>query len=215
MRENETGSMNSLFFPMIGVSVGLVFALVLGIWAFVQMQDYKNNSDAKSSAASKVAVDLAVTQKDNEFLEKEKNPLRSYKGEAVLGAISFDYPKTWSGYQTSSGSDLKLIMQPGLVKGNEKTTYSLKVEVVAGSYDSFVKQFESQIKAGKLTAKAVKLDKVPTALGTRLDGEITVGVKGSMVILPLRDKTIKISTESEEFLNDFNTIILPSFAFLP
>jgi hypothetical protein len=36
-----------------------------------------------------------------------------------------------------------------------------------------------------------------------------------MVILPLRDKTLEISTEAAQYQPDFNTYVLPNVTFNP
>jgi len=36
-----------------------------------------------------------------------------------------------------------------------------------------------------------------------------------MILLPLRDKTLKISTESQQFVGDFDNIILANLKFVP
>jgi len=36
-----------------------------------------------------------------------------------------------------------------------------------------------------------------------------------MLIIRVRDKTLKISTQSNDYLNDFNNIILSSLTFAP
>ncbi len=41
------------------------------------------------------------------------------------------------------------------------------------------------------------------------------GLVGAAVYLPLRDRTIRIYSESPEFLKDFNDIIVPSITFVP
>jgi hypothetical protein len=38
---------------------------------------------------------------------------------------------------------------------------------------------------------------------------------GTMVLLPMRDKTLEIWTESNDYLNDFNTYVLPNMTFAP
>jgi hypothetical protein len=36
-----------------------------------------------------------------------------------------------------------------------------------------------------------------------------------MLVIKVRDKTLEISTESNDYLNDFNNIILASLTFVP
>lgn len=215
MKMNERGGLNVLLIPLILSVVFFFGALGFGIWAFMSRADYKNNSDQKAAAAVQVAVQKANTDKDNEFLQREKEPLRDYQGPDTLGNIQFKYPKTWSGYYKSSDKELSLVMHPKLVNGTDKGNYALRVEVVSNSYDKTVKALETNIKSGKLTSDPFRLDKVPSVVGIKVSGELSNSKKGSMVVLPLRDKTVRISTESEEFTGDFEGIILKNFSFSP
>jgi len=51
--------------------------------------------------------------------------------------------------------------------------------------------------------------------GTRLDGTLDQDTNGSMVIIKVRDKTLQIYTESNDYLGDFNDTILSSLNFAP
>jgi len=62
------------------------------------------------------------------------------------------------------------------------------------------------------------LPKVPSVAGTRLSGQIFSSSKaapGTIVLVPMRDKTLEIWTESNDYLPDFNTYILPNLSFSP
>jgi hypothetical protein len=43
----------------------------------------------------------------------------------------------------------------------------------------------------------------------------TTNSTGTMVLLPMRDKTLEIWTEAPAYLADFNTYILPNITFSP
>lgn len=109
----EQGSVSVLLAGIFGVL--FLGSTVFAFWAFVGRQDYKNNVDEKIADASAIAVQEAETAKDAEFVEKEKSPLRTYKGPATYGSVSFDYPKTWSVYaeEGTSGTVLDLYAFPG------------------------------------------------------------------------------------------------------
>lgn len=199
---------------------GLLFLITafFGIWAFAGRQDYKNNVDEKIEKASAIAVEQAKTAKDAEFVEKEKLPNRTYTGSETYGSLTFSYPKTWSVYSEEGGSGKVLSMYafPSVVPGmNSEQNYALRVEISTKSYDSELKSIQQVVERGDAKSTAFRLDKVPSVLGVRVDGEIINNKQGSMVILPLRDKTIKIYTELPQFTNDFNNTILPSVSFVP
>lgn len=208
-------SFNILIIPLVIASGLLLFSLGFGTWAFVSMQDYKNNSDQKAEAAAAVAAERAKTEKDNEFVQKEKEPLKNYTSPSQYGSVRMKYPKTWSAYADEQGENLTLYMQPDVVSSNRETPYSLKVEVLNQKYEQAIGGKDNDIKQGKLRASAFSLARVPDVLGLRFDGQITQQKSGSSIYLPLRDKTVVISSETPEKVPDLNNIILPNFEFSP
>ena len=86
---------------------------------------------------------------------------------------------------------------PG-VNSDKKSNYALRLQISSGSYKNELDQYKARIDQGKLRAVAYKPESLKDAtVGVRLDGQITYDKKGSMVILPLRDKILKIWTENE------------------
>jgi hypothetical protein len=211
----ERGEINTLLIPLILSTIFFFGSLGFGVWAYMERGHYKDDTDAIVAGAVESAVEKAKSEKDNEFIEREKNPYRDYQGPASLGSIQFKYPKTWSGSFKESNTELQVTMHPALVPLNEKTSYALKVEVVNQAYDRVATSMESSVKNGKLTANPFRLDKLDSVVGTRFDGELRTEKQGSVVILPMRDKTLRITTESQDFVGDFNNIILKNFTFSP
>jgi hypothetical protein len=210
--------------------IGLIIALVLfillflcatgfGFWAFASRQDFKDHSDQKSAKAVQIAIQQEASKKDNEFLEKEKTPLKTYQGPAAYGSLDVKYPKTWSAYviETDRAAiPVDGFFHPNFVPGVlTKTAYALRVQVTSQSYEQEMKQFDGKVKAGKVTVTPFIAKSVPGITGARIEGEINQGQKDTMVLLPIRDKTIKISTESQQFIGDFNNIILANLKFVP
>lgn len=211
-------------------SVGMIIALVIltllflgaagfGIWAFMSRADYKNNSDQKAAAAVEIAVQQESTRKDAEFVEKEKSPLKIYAGPAAFGTLDISYPKTWSAFVTENDKanvPVDGYFHPNFVpdiKGG--TAFALRLQVTSQAYDQEMRQFEGKVKNGKVKVSAFSAKNVAGVTGSRIEGEINTGQHGVMILLPLRDRTIKLSTESQQFLGDFNTIILENLKFVP
>jgi hypothetical protein len=212
----DSGSVSVILAAIFGIL--FLIMSVFGTWAFLGRQDYKNNVDEKISNASAVAVKQAETAKDAEFQELEKSPVRTYKGPVTYGSLTFSYPKTWSIYaiQGTSGTVLDLFAFPLVVPGvNQEQIYALRAEITSSTYDVEVKNFDNSIKNGEVRATAYSPESVSGILGLRLDGAIKIDVQGAMVILPLRDRTIKIYTEIPEFIGDFDSIVLPTLTFIP
>jgi hypothetical protein len=203
----------------------LIGCLVFGFWAFSKMQDYKNNSDKKSAAAVAEANKKLTSQLETKFAEDNKSPNKTFKGSPTYGSITFNYPKTWSGYIDTSDSSEPIngYFHPDVVPGIEsKTAYALRVELVSTDYAEVMQQFSDNIQDGTMTARAYvppKLQGIANATaGTYLTGKINdqdQTQRGSMVVMKVRDKTLEIYSESDSFANDFNNIVLPSLTFVP
>ena len=217
----ERGSVNSLLLPVIILAILFVGAASFGTWAFMSRQDYKNNSDAKSAVA--VAANTKKVQAADavQYAEAAKSPVKTFMGPEAYGDVRISYPKTWSAYAETetSSSPLNAYFHSDYVPAEQKgQTYRLRVEIVTAAYSRELSSFNSAIAKGTVTAAAYSLPKVPSVVGTRLSGAIFPGAKtapGVMILMPLRDKTLKIWTESNDYLKDFDTYVLPEVTFSP
>lgn len=213
------GAINALLIPLILAVMFFFASLGFGLWAFAGREDYKNNVDEKVATAVDVAKRQTATEKDNEFIAREKEPLKQWQGPASLGSITIKYPKTWSGYIDDAGrgtTPLNGFFQPGVVPGTSgDASYALRVQVSDRPFADEAKGFDVQVRQGRVTAQPYQPVNVRDVVGLRLDGEIERGKEGVMIMLPLRDKTIKLWTEAQQYRNDFENNILPNFSFTP
>lgn len=216
----QRGAINILLVPLILVVVLFIAASSFGIWAFASRADYKNNSDQKVAAAVEAAK--TATQQEDAVLydEKAKQPYDTFIGSAAYGNLTVNYPKTWSAYVEEKERGTKPIngyFQPSVVPDTSETnnSYALRIELVQQSYDQVVKSFDGQLKAGLVTVQPFKLAKVPSVVGVRVEGQITNRKQGTMIVLPLRNMTLKVWTESNDYKADLDTHILPNMSFVP
>lgn len=189
--------------------VALVASLAFGIWAFIGMQENKSDLDEKIAAASTVAVQKAESAKEVEFAEREKDPNKTYTGSATFGSLSFNYPKTWSVYleEQDDGTILDYYAHPNVIAGLDKSnSYAFRAQILSSDYASEAEKLQKLAESGKATITAFTAKNVPTVLGLRASGEIVAGKQGVMILLPQRDKTIKIWTEATDFVADFDKI---------
>ena len=213
--KNQNGLANILLLPLIISVVLLVSTIGFAAWAFSSRQDYKNNVDQKIATAVELNTKQVSDKKDNEFLEKEKFPLDNFQGNDQFGAIKVNYPKTWSAYISENDSGAQYIFDPKFVNADQNTSHALRITVESTAYSDAVTFYDSQLLEGELSAKAYSLPRVKNVVGTRFDGTFEEGKQGTVIILPLRDKSIKIYNEVPGLVNDFNNIILENFSFNP
>ena len=199
-------------------AVLFVVTLVFALSVFSGKQELDNNFNRKLKEAVGVAVESAESAKDAEFAEKEKSPYEVYIGPQTYGSLSFSYPKTWSVYQYEKNSKtvLDLYLHPKIVPDiSSEKPYALRVEISTLPYDREVEAFQKDVEQGLVISEPFRAANVPSVLGLKITGEIRRDISGSMILLPLRDRTIKVFTESSEFINDFNNTVLPSLRFVP
>jgi len=211
-----------LFIAFAAVILMLVATICFAIWAYGQMKDYKNNSDKKSATAVAQASTTLKKQLEDQFSEQNKSPVKTYNGPAQYGSIKISYPKTWSAYVVentdSSGTPVDGYFYPDFVPdiSGSNTNFYLRVQILGNSYKSALDQYAAQVTKGTLRSTPFVPEQVKGATtGVRLDGQLSQTKKGSMVILPLRDKVLKIWVENDSAAADFNNFVLKNLTFSP
>lgn len=221
---NQRGQTGSVL-TVVLLSVSFLFlalSIGFGAWAYKERGDYKDRSDQKSAQAVEKAEAEQRAKLQKEFAEQEKVPSKTYTGPNTYGSVQFAYPKTWSAYIDETGQGNEVVsgyLHPTVVPNLKDTAFALRITIVNTAYDQVVKSFDSDIKNGKIKATAY----VPKLLeanksvvpGLLLTGEVEDKKQGSMILVKVRDKTLKLWTESPDFVGDFNNIVLPSLTFIP
>lgn len=217
----QAGFISGLLIALIATVFILIVAIIFAAWAFAGYQDYKNNSDQKAAAAAAAAKEQTQKEDAEQYAEESKNPLKTHVGPDAYGSVTIQYPKTWSAYiqeQTSgSGVPMNNYFHPDVVRSTQdaNNAYALRVQLMNTTYSGIMQQYQALAKNQKVTVQPYKLPKVPSVVGSRVDGQITPQKQGTMIVLPLRNLTLQISTESKDFEADFNNIVLPNLTFSP
>lgn len=217
---DQRGVINPLLIPLILVIVFFLGAAGFGYWAFSERQDYKNNSDQKVAVAVEAAEKRTQAADAKQYAEEAKKPLKTYVGPAAFGAVTVQYPKTWSAHVNESDSSsrpLDAYFHPDFVPDtdDQNKSFALRIQLVGQSYDQVIDSYSSQVKNGNAKIAPYRLAKVPSAIGSIVTGQLDSRKQGTMVVLPLRNMTLKIWADSSEYLPDLNNIILPNFSFTP
>ena len=185
-----------------------IAAVGVGVWAYLNYLDQKDNVDTKISESVSVAVKEQQDKDAAAYLEKEKQPNRQFAGPEDYGRLSFDYPKTWSNYvakDAAKGGNYEVYFNPVSVPPVSSTErFSLRVLIEEKDYDQVLKTYENLVTKGDLVSSSVAADGVN---GTRLDGSFSKDYKGSAVLFKIRDKTVTLRTDADTFKDDFNALI--------
>lgn len=209
---DQRGGINPLLIPLI---IAVVSTLTLGIVSVIyynQFIDQRDRNQPKIEAAVAEAEEKQKTKLEAEFTEREKQPNRIYTSPQEFGTVTFNYPKTWSSYvDNKTAGKLEFYAHPNYVPSTG-INYALRMSVVNQQFAQEIKQYDQQVKKGDMQASAVQ---VVGVTGTRLTGLLKKDQEVSMVIFPLRDKTMRVWTENKDFYGDFDNIVLKSLNFVP
>lgn len=201
------------------LSISLVGAVAFAFWAYSGRQDYKYNSDKKVAAAVKENTKKIQAEDAKAFAIEAEKPLKVYRGPEAYGSVMVSIPKTWSVYvpATNASVPFNFFAHPDVVPdvADKNSRFALRISVLSQKYDTVLKTFNGQLQKGKVTIKPYSLPENPEEIGSRIDGELKENQRGSVILMPVRDKTLKIWTESEEYLRQFEEYVLTSAKFVP
>ncbi len=204
----EQGGISGSMIAIIGLSVLVVVAGSLAIWAYVNFNEQKTNVDGKIELAVAAAEKEQADKDEAKFAEREKEPNRQFVGPDDYGRVTFDYSKTWSVFEAtdiSRGGAYQAYLNPITVPPlGERRQFALRVTIEEKDYDQVVKSYEELVKKGDLRNTPVSAN---GHNGTRLDGSFSKDIRGAAVIYKIRDKTLTLRTDADTFKPDFEKLI--------
>ena len=193
------------------LSILMVTFFGLFVWKLMEYNEISTDVNGQIDVAVAAAKDEQAMKDEQEFLEREKYPYRSFSGPVDYGQLSFEYPKTWSVYvasDASKGGDFKAYFNPIQVdEVSDKTIMALRVlirdkdfESVVAEYQKYVDNKDSKLNMSSVTFNGVTANKYTgTIPGTEFSGYI--------VIFKIRDKTAIIQTDSVNFEADYDKLL--------
>lgn len=202
------GRANSMLIATIGLSVALLIVGGLAVWALLQYNEKATDVDGQINLAVAEAKRVQSEEDYNNYLEREKEPNRDFVGPEDFGRLTFSYPKTWSVYEAtsaSSGGKYEAYLHPVVVPPIARDTqFALRVTIETKEYDDVVNGYQRAIESGELKSSTFSAN---GENGVRLDGNFSDDIRGSAVILKIRDKTVTLRTDADTFRADFGKLI--------
>jgi hypothetical protein len=203
----------------------IVFAIttILGLLGYLsassEVEKYKTETDLIINSA---VGEAKLEQKEEDtahFFEESKKPYAEYAGPSDFGSIRFEYPKTWSVYNSQfSQNGYEVVFYPGVIPVvSDETAMALRVSVLNKQYETIIAEYEALVATGQLRASVANVAQSESFAGyegIRFDGMMNESLaNGSIIVLKLRDKTILLRTDTIDWMTDFNEIVLPAFRY--
>lgn len=197
------------------LTIFLGFGMVLfGILAVVAYSD-SNKIHATLDQRLKTATEDATKKQkavDAEAYRKAAElPFRAYIAGVVDGGFTLQVPKDWSIYaqhgQLNAAVQLDLMINPANVDFNVGgvNTLAFHLKIVKMQLPDVVKTYDEKIKKKQVAGSGITVSGISA---TKLEGTIDDQRHNGVVILfPIRDKTMIISTDSHNYITEFNQIV--------
>ena len=205
---NERGAVHWSTIVVIILSVLLAAAGSLAIWSYISYTEQKSDVDSRIALKVSEAEKLQAEKDEAKFAEREKEPNRKFVGPSDYGRVTFDYPKTWSVYESkdaSAGGTYQAYFNPIIVpQVSNSQKFALRITIEDKTADKVLATYATAVKKGNLKSSDISVAGVS---GTRLDGEFAKDIRGSAVLFKIRDKTLTVKTDVETFVPDFNKLI--------
>lgn len=205
---HEVGSSNPYLIATIVLVVLFVGAGSFAIWSFVNYNEQKSNVDAKVSLAVAEAKRVQVEEDERKFAEREKQPNRVFVGPEDYGRLTFSYPKTWSTYvdrDASKGGAYQAYLHRDVVPPvSSVQQYMLRVSIEDKNYDNVIRTYEGRVEKGQLRSSTASFNGHTAA---RFDGDLTNNIRGAAVVFKVRDKTVTLQTDADQFKSDFDALV--------
>lgn len=193
------------------VVLALVSIAFIGlfIWKQNENEDLLAEWEGETAMAVAEAKDEQAMELANRYAEQMKYPYQTFTGPVDYGALSFEYPKTWSVYvdkAATNGGDFYAYFNPIQVDEVDKDTLNaLRVTISNKSFDDVTAEYQRKVdqKNSGLTMEVVTIgdeEKGTQVTANRYNGVIpSTELKGSIVVFKIRDKTVILQTDSERF----------------
>ena len=192
------------------IIVGVVLALVIIATGFLGYRAYQGTTALNEKYSTGYNAGKADQGKadDAKIQEINRNPFRSFTAPKELGAFVVSFPRNWSLAVTkTTGEACSGYWQPDFVD-TDSSAYALRISVTDDSYDSSLAKLRASVKSSKnkLTESTVEVSGVDGAKFSGLIDKKTTN--GTVIILPLRDKTMVIQTDDNaKYGKDYDDIV--------
>jgi len=202
-------------FFIVAIALVAIAGIVAFGWAYGQIGHYRDNAEEIARQAVEVAKEEQFRADEEAFAELAKEPFAVFAGPADFGSVSFEYPRTWSAYNSANDKNsYEVVFYPEVIPFLSKDTpVALRVSVLNTEYESELKKYENDTKKGVVTVTPITVNQGEK--GVRVDGNINKNFTSSLVLLKLRDKTLALQTDTDKYLGDFDDVILVTLKYVP
>ncbi|MDP4038539.1 MAG: hypothetical protein Q8P54_01045 [bacterium] len=195
----------------------VLILIMLGISIWFGYRAFINQKDLDSKYQAGVSDGRSIQKSEDRALAKKEteNPYRTYKAPNAYGGFEVSFPKNWSLTIDSTTTDPIIAYAHPDDVDIKSDKFALRFILENAQFAVTKIKFDKQTKEAKrnFTAAATKVSGIDAVRYTGILESKTNDPKetkkiGTVVIVPVRDKTLIFQTDSNEnYLNYFNEIL--------
>ena len=207
---------------LLGV-IGFLVVVIIGliIWGSSQASTAKKEKDSAQARYDSGLAEGKEQQRAEDqaaFFAEQNAEYRTYKAPDAYGGFEIGFPRAWSFYLTAeSGDQISGLANPDLVDNTGEKRYGLRFGLRTTKFVEIKQQYEQKMKVRNsgITSQTITVSGIESIQYTgNLDGN-KAGIKGSIVLIPVRDKTFYLRTDRYDGYKDEFAKILSSTKVFP
>lgn len=199
----------------IGVGVLAFFLLITTIVFSMSSSKYQKQSTTAYNDGMETGKKEQKETDTATFNKELTSSTRTYVAPVINGSFEISYPKAWSlSVDTSSSTPVAGLINPSFVTV-QAPEQALRFTLIDTPYASTKKRYDDSTKTYKAKATEVTVSGIK---GVQYVGNINDKSKtavGTVVILPLRDKTMLLQTDNNKVYGDTYKQMLDTAKFIP
>ncbi|MFI5240329.1 MAG: hypothetical protein ACHQUB_01300 [Candidatus Saccharimonadia bacterium] len=200
---------SSIFLGVMVVVVAIIAIVIFGNERHVQSQ----LSIASQTYIAQGKATQLKTDQQNALIAGE-TPFRDYVAPELYGGFDIKFPKDWNAYVIEDDSQLNqvvLYLNPSFVtlSGQNPATnsYAFRAVLINERSTTVIANLVGIAKTNGVTNKSVTVSGIAS---TWYDGKFDQFHNGVLVLVPVRDKTLELITDTHDYLTEFNQILAQS-----
>lgn len=212
--QSDDGEVNLLLISTLLLGLSTVIFGILAIVSFANNQQAQNTVNQAKSQSYKLGQEAQKKTDNKEFALANQLPYREYKAPDLYGNFVIKFPKNWNAYvveDQSSDTQVNLLLHPAAVKLDKSlkvNSYAFRALLInRPQAEIYQSQFQTAVKSGKLAQKSTTVSNIGA---TWIDGKFDGQHNGIIVLVPVRDKTLELITDSHEYISEFTQILAQS-----
>jgi hypothetical protein len=209
-----------ILYALIGVGVLALVLLILVLVFANRASSANNRANTAQKDGQKQGAEAQKALDDKKLADEKVKDSRTYTAPDFAGNFSLEIPKAWSLSITPNDGTITLggISNPDQID-TKAEKYALRFSLKDQPYTSAKSPYDQQTKAKSATGKT-NLSSQPVTVsgieGTKYTGQIGSKIpNGTLILVPIRDKTFTIQTDDNAVYSTSFNIILATVKLNP